>query len=122
MVAIAAAKAGGRARCSVADMCALPVLGAFDLVTVLGDALNHLPDLGAVGAGLTFWGWSRLRRAKADRPDLTWGQFLYDDLITLGVGCVLIAVVVAIPPEVRDALVRSLLEVAEAISAARGRP
>ena len=77
---------------------------------------------GAVGAGLTFWGWSRLRRAKGDRPDLTWGQFLHDDLITLGVGCVLLAVVVAIPPEVRDALVRSLLEVAEAISAARGRP
>src|SRR5688572_3045350 len=52
MVAIADDKAGGRASCSVADMCALPVLGAFDLVTCLGDALNHLPDLVAVGAAL----------------------------------------------------------------------
>src|SRR5688572_6001885 len=53
MVGIAAAKAGGRARCEVADMRELPVLGAFDLVTCLGDALNHLPDLGAVEQALT---------------------------------------------------------------------
>ena len=52
MVAIAARKAGGRARCAVADMAALPVLGAFDLVTCLGDALNHLRDLGTVEAAL----------------------------------------------------------------------
>ncbi len=52
MVAIARAKAGGRARCSVADMRALPAAGAFDLVTCLGDALNHLPDLAEVGRAL----------------------------------------------------------------------
>jgi SAM-dependent methyltransferase len=52
MVRIAEAKAGGRARCEVADMRELPVLGAFDLVTCLGDALNHLPDLGDVGVTL----------------------------------------------------------------------
>ena len=52
MVAIAARKAGGRARCEVADMAALPVLGRFDLVTCLGDALNHLPGLDDVAATL----------------------------------------------------------------------
>jgi SAM-dependent methyltransferase len=52
MVRIAAAKAGGRARCAVADMRDLPILGEFDLVTCLGDALNHLPDLGDVGVTL----------------------------------------------------------------------
>jgi SAM-dependent methyltransferase len=52
MVRIADAKAGGRARCEVADMCALPVLGAFDLVTCLGDALNHLTAPGDVAAAL----------------------------------------------------------------------
>jgi hypothetical protein len=77
---------------------------------------------GAVGAGLTFWGWSRLRRAKAGRPDLTWWQFLYHDLILLGVGGVILAVVAAIPPEELGALVRSLLEVAEALRNARGHP
>jgi SAM-dependent methyltransferase len=52
MVAIAARKAGGRARCEVADMVDLPVLGRFDLVTCLGDALNHLPSLDEVAAAL----------------------------------------------------------------------
>jgi SAM-dependent methyltransferase len=52
MVRIAEAKAGGRARCEVADMRELPLLGEFDLVTCLGDALNHLPDLDGVAAAL----------------------------------------------------------------------
>ena len=52
MVTIAREKAGGLARCAVADMRALPALGEFDLVTCLGDALNHLPDLGEVGRAL----------------------------------------------------------------------
>ena len=52
MVEIAARKAGGRARTEVADMAALPVLGRHDLVTCLGDALNHLPHLEAVAAAL----------------------------------------------------------------------
>jgi SAM-dependent methyltransferase len=52
MVRIADAKAGGRARCEVADMRELPVFRAFDLVTCLGDALNHLPDLEAVAETL----------------------------------------------------------------------
>jgi SAM-dependent methyltransferase len=52
MVRVAWAKAAGRARCEVADMRALPDLGAFDLVTCLGDALNHLTDLEAVADSL----------------------------------------------------------------------
>jgi SAM-dependent methyltransferase len=42
MVARAAAKAGGRATLHVADMRTLPRYGAFDLVTVLDDAVNYL--------------------------------------------------------------------------------
>jgi SAM-dependent methyltransferase len=42
MVAHAARKAGGRVALHVADMRALPRFGAFDLVTVLDDALNYL--------------------------------------------------------------------------------
>jgi SAM-dependent methyltransferase len=44
MVARAAEKAGGAARLEVADMRALPRLGSFDLVTCLGDSINHLVD------------------------------------------------------------------------------
>ena len=42
MAARARARAGGTARVLVADMRALPVLGEFDLVTCLDDAVNHL--------------------------------------------------------------------------------
>jgi SAM-dependent methyltransferase len=55
MLRIAAGKAGGRARLHVLDMRELPVLGAFDLVTCLDDALNYLHDpqeLVAAFAGL----------------------------------------------------------------------
>jgi SAM-dependent methyltransferase len=38
----AAAKAAGRAEVHVADMRELPVYGAFDLITCLNDAINHL--------------------------------------------------------------------------------
>jgi SAM-dependent methyltransferase len=46
MVAQARHKAGGRAELHVADMRRLPVLGEFDLITCLDDAINHLlgPD------------------------------------------------------------------------------
>jgi SAM-dependent methyltransferase len=46
MVAEARHKAGGRAELLVADMRRLPVLGEFDLITCLDDAINHLlgPD------------------------------------------------------------------------------
>jgi SAM-dependent methyltransferase len=55
MLEIAAEKAGGRARLHVADMRALPLLGAFDLITCLDDAVNYLHDrqeLVAAFAGL----------------------------------------------------------------------
>jgi SAM-dependent methyltransferase len=46
MVAEARDKAAGRAKLHVADMRRLPVLGEFDLITCLDDAINHLlgPD------------------------------------------------------------------------------
>jgi len=46
MVAAASEKAGGRADVLVADMRRLPVLGEFDLITCIDDAVNHLlgPD------------------------------------------------------------------------------
>ena len=52
MVQLARAKAAGRARVEVADMREPAGLGAFDLVTCLGDALNHLPDLAEAGRAL----------------------------------------------------------------------
>lgn len=48
MVARAAAKAGGSARLEVADMRTLPCLGSFDLITCLGDSINHLVEPGDV--------------------------------------------------------------------------
>lgn len=42
MAALAAEKAGDRARVCVADMRRLPRLGPFDLITCLNDAINHL--------------------------------------------------------------------------------
>jgi ubiquinone/menaquinone biosynthesis C-methylase UbiE len=53
MVARARAKAGGRADVHVGDMRALPAgLGPFDLVTCLGDGLNHLMEVEDVTAAL----------------------------------------------------------------------
>jgi ubiquinone/menaquinone biosynthesis C-methylase UbiE len=42
MIELARAKAGDRVKLSVADMCQLPVFGAFDLVWCLDDAVNYL--------------------------------------------------------------------------------
>ena len=56
MAAVAAAKLAGRARVFVADMCGLPALGGFDLVTCLDDALNHLPTPELVTAALRAMG------------------------------------------------------------------
>jgi SAM-dependent methyltransferase len=52
MAAVARAKVAGRAAVHVADMRALPDLGQFDLVTCLGDALNHLLEPADVRAAL----------------------------------------------------------------------
>ncbi|HET8952445.1 MAG TPA: class I SAM-dependent methyltransferase, partial [Solirubrobacteraceae bacterium] len=73
MVELARAKSGGRARVQVADMREPAGLGAFDLVTCLGDALNHLPDL------------AEARRALAAMATaLAPGGLLALDLNTLG--------------------------------------
>jgi SAM-dependent methyltransferase len=55
MVALAAAKAGDRARLEVCDMRTLPRLGAFDLVCCLDDAINYVhsaDELEATFAGV----------------------------------------------------------------------
>ena len=76
----------------------------------------------AVGAALGLWGWSRLRRAKATDPDLSWREFLHTDLIGIGVFVALFAVLAAMPAELRDRLMQFLREVHDAIGIARGRP
>jgi hypothetical protein len=55
----------------------------------------------AAGGALVWWGWSRLRAAKADRPDLSWRQFLRDDLFALGIVIVLCAALAALPRTAR---------------------
>ena len=56
MAAVARQKLAGRAEVFVADMCELPARGAFDLITCLDDALNHLPSPGHVTAALRAMG------------------------------------------------------------------
>jgi hypothetical protein len=76
----------------------------------------------SIGAAVALWGWSRLRLAKESHPDLTWWQFLRDDLIGLGFGVVLLAVFVTLPVEQRDGLLRFLRELVDLVSIARGPP
>jgi SAM-dependent methyltransferase len=52
MAAVARRKLAGRADVFVADMRELPEFGAFDLVTCLDDAINHLPTEADVEAAL----------------------------------------------------------------------
>jgi SAM-dependent methyltransferase len=72
MAAIARAKLGDRAVVHVADMCALPVYGRFDLVTCLDDAINHLASADGVVAAL-----------RAMAANLGPGGFLVFDVNTL---------------------------------------
>jgi hypothetical protein len=76
----------------------------------------------AAGAVLVQWGWSRLRPAKAARPDLSWPQFLRDDLIALGIVVALLGALLALPPATREDLIRSLWEVAHRLHIVRGGP
>lgn len=73
MVTRAADKADGRARVVVADLRALPLLGEFDLVWCLGDALNYLQSGGELTAA-----FAGARRNLAD------GGVLVFDVNTLG--------------------------------------
>jgi hypothetical protein len=75
----------------------------------------------AMGLGLLFWGWSRLRRAKVTRPDLTWRQFvLTDEIFALIFVVALIGALAGVPMEQREALMRSLLEFIDTLRIARG--
>ena len=53
MAAIAVEKAAGRADVHVCDMRELPVLGEFDLVTVLNDSLNYIAEPDELAAAMT---------------------------------------------------------------------
>ena len=72
MAAVASRKLGGQGEVLVADMRSLPVLGRFDLVTCLDDALNHLPSEADVEAAL-----------RAIRANLAPGGLLAFDVNTL---------------------------------------
>jgi SAM-dependent methyltransferase len=52
MLARASAKADARVKLVLADLRTLPVLGSFDLVTCLDDALNYVADAGELVAAL----------------------------------------------------------------------
>jgi SAM-dependent methyltransferase len=73
MVEVARGKLGDRADVFVADMCTLGVVGAFDLVTCLDDALNHLPSCADVVSALSAMG-----------ANLGGGGLLAFDVNTLG--------------------------------------
>jgi hypothetical protein len=75
----------------------------------------------AVGAALGMWGWSRLRRAKEARPDWTWWRFLEGDLRVLALFLVLAPVWLALSPEQRDQVVRSMQQLVEWMNLLRGR-
>jgi len=77
---------------------------------------------GVVATALLLWGWSRLRRARAARPDLSWWQFLQGDLIGFVIGLVLLSIVAALSPEQRNSLMNGLLELAHLISMSKGLP
>ena len=76
----------------------------------------------AIGAALLWWGWSRLRAAKAARPDLSWPQFLRDDLIAGGIVAVLCGALLTLPRSTLEDLLRSLMEFLHRLHVARGGP
>jgi hypothetical protein len=76
---------------------------------------------GVVGVALGLWGWSRLQRAKAARPDLSWWQFLHVELIGLGIAVVLLPALAALSAEQRNGLVKSLMDLANLVSLVRGQ-
>src|SRR5262249_24224569 len=65
---------------------------------------------GVVATALLLWGWSRLRRAKAARPDLNWWQFLHHELIGLAILLVVLPIFAALSEEQRHGLFQSLLD------------
>jgi len=64
---------------------------------------------------LVAWGWSRLRRAKAAQPELTWRQFLHHDLVALGIFLVLMGSLLAMPRQLRERLFDGLYEIVHQI-------
>jgi len=71
--------------------------------------------LSLIPLALVAWGWSRLRRAKAAQPELTWRQFLHHDLVALGVFVVLMGTLLAMPRQLRERLFDRLYEIVHQI-------
>jgi hypothetical protein len=77
---------------------------------------------GVVGGSLLLWGWSRLCRAKAARPDLTWWQFLHIELVALAIMLVFFPIFAAMSAEQHKSLLTAMLELANFLRMARGEP
>jgi hypothetical protein len=78
-----------------------------------------------VAVALLLWGWSRLHRAKAARPDLSWWQFLRIELIAVAILLVWVPIFAAMSPEQRNSLLNNLffalLALADLIRMAKGQ-
>ena len=103
--------------------------GAVFLALSAGLATNWAPGPrgsefvnGVIGVALLMWGWSRLRRAKAARPDLSWWQYLHVELIAVAILLVWLPIFAAMSAEQRKSLVDWLLELAQLIQMAKGPP
>jgi hypothetical protein len=77
--------------------------------------------IGAAGAGLALWGFARLRRARAARPDLSWWGYLRAELVALGLAAALLPGWAALPPGQRDGVVQATREWFELVHVSRGR-
>jgi hypothetical protein len=75
-----------------------------------------------ISLAVASWGWSRLRGAKASRPDLSWWEFLGTDLPALGMVALSMVAWVAMSGEQRESLIRTFREFIDMVSIARGRP
>ena len=77
--------------------------------------------VGAAGTGLAAWGFARLRRARAARPDRSWWGLLRAELVALGLAAVWLPAWAAFPAGQRDGMMRAAREAFELAHVARGR-
>jgi hypothetical protein len=75
-----------------------------------------------MGAALVIWGRFRLQRAKAERTDLTWWQYLRSDIIMLGIAALLIGGFMAMPHTAREELIRTITDFYNQLGIAKGGP
>lgn len=121
-------RSGSAPRPGVAPIGAgLTVLGLPAAQAVIGGPLDRrwlllVTVSWAVGGALVWWGWSRLRAAKAAHPGLSWPQFLRDDLIAVGIVVLLGGALAGLPRSTRDDLTRSMMEFLHRLHVARDGP